>query len=437
MNGPLLQQIEILSLKSIATTYSKPLMVGKDGVNKKGTLTSFRTIHFTEENTFGHGLILDNHTKVKNWGFIADAQNNPGLSKILQTEILEHAKHFSNKEYCINVKPSTEMFFATISDKKNTTIYIESTAVIKNIRGYAGEINVGVFIDKNGFINSVKHIASKETQSYLADIKSAGFYDQFKTVSITNGTQQIDAISGATLTSQAIASTVSELIKVGTPYPISNYAEINEVNSFSVAALLSSTWILHIIVIFLMFFFAMQRWTKKTKKSILILTILAVVYLGFFLNNSFTYISFLHPFIGTSVSSLVGLYALFVLLGAIWGKNTYCKYICPFGNIQKLIIQINPLKTSQKFFLSNKLIKRIRAAITIMLITGILLGLRNWSNFELFPDLFGLSMLSVWFLIAVITIITTIIYPMLWCRLLCPTGSLLDGLSDLVKSKKK
>lgn len=181
----------------------------------------------------------------------------------------------------------------------------------------------------------------------------------------------------------------------------------------------------------------MQRWTKKTKKSILILTILAVVYLGFFLNNSFTYISFLHPFIGTSVSSLVGLYALFVLLGAIWGKNTYCKYICPFGNIQKLIIQINPLKTSQKFFLSNKLIKRIRAAITIMLITGILLGLRNWSNFELFPDLFGLSMLSVWFLIAVITIITTIIYPMLWCRLLCPTGSLLDGLSDLVKSKKK
>lgn len=241
MNGPLLQQIEILSLKSIATTYSKPLMVGKDGVNKKGTLTSFRTIHFTEENTFGHGLILDNHTKVKNWGFIADAQNNPGLSKILQTEILEHAKHFSNKEYCINVKPSTEMFFATISDKKNTTIHIESTAVIKNIRGYAGEINVGVFIDKNGFINSVKHIASKETQSYLADIKSAGFYDQFKTVSITNGTQQIDAISGATLTSQAIASTVFELIKVGTPYPISNYAEINEVTSFSVAALLSST----------------------------------------------------------------------------------------------------------------------------------------------------------------------------------------------------
>ena len=160
-------------------------------------------------------------------------------------------------------------------------------------------------------------------------------------------------------------------------------------------------------------------------------------YIGFFLNNSFTYITFIHPFLGTTVSSFMGLYALMVLLGAIWGKNTYCKYVCPFGNVQRLLIHLNPIKTSRKFFIPNKWVKRIRAALTVILFSGILLGLRSWSNFELFPDLFGLSVLSVWFIVSVVTVLATLIYPMIWCRLLCPTGAILDGISDLISYKKK
>lgn len=435
VNGPLLQIAEVINLETIETKYSIPILVGEDGVDTKSNTTSFNTLHFKEEESFGHGLLLVKKTPNNNWGFIADAKNNPALSKELESKILEHAIQFSDKEADVKVRPSMEMYYATIEGKENT-VYLESTDIIKNIRGYAGEINVGIFIDEDGYIKRVEHIGSKETQSYLSDIKNAGFYDQFKKVSITKGEQQIDAVSGATLTSEAIAKTVAQLITEGTPYPISNYSEIDEVNFFSLEAILNNTWIIHILVIFLMFAFAMQHWIKKSKKTILILSGLSVVYLGFFLNNSFTYISFIHPFVGTSVSSLVGLYSLFVLLGAIWGKNTYCKYVCPFGNIQRLIMKTNPLKTNQKFFISSKWIKRIRAAIAIVLLTGVLLGLRNWSNFELFPDLFGLSVLSVWFVVAVITVLLTMIYPMIWCRLLCPTGSLLDGLSDLVNYKR-
>ncbi|MBL4670004.1 MAG: FMN-binding protein [Flavobacteriales bacterium] len=436
INGPLLQIVEAINLEAVETKYSIPILVGSDGVDSKSNTTSFNTLNFEDEESFGHVLLLVKKTPNNNWGFIADVKNNPGLSEELKTKIYEHAQQFSKKEDVIKTLPSMEMYYATISGK-DKSIYLESTDIIKNIRGYAGEINVGVFIGEDGYIKRVEHIASKETQSYLSDIRNAGFYEQFKNISITKGDQQIDAVSGATLSSEAIANTVSQLISEGTPYPISNYSEIDEVNFFSLSAILNSTWIIHIVVIFLMFAFAMQHWIKKSKKTILILSSLSVIYIGFFLNNSFTYISFIHPFVGTSVSSLVGLYALFVLLGAIWGKNTYCKYVCPFGNIQRLIIQVNPLKTSKKFFISNKWIKRIRAAIAIVLLTGVLLGLRNWSNFELFPDLFGLSVLSVWFVITVITILLTMVYPMIWCRLLCPTGSILDGLSDLVNYKRK
>ncbi len=439
INGPLLQRAEILSIESIETKYSNPVIVGEDGVDKKNEVTSFKKLHFKEEENHGFGLILDKKTPNNHWGFIADVKHSPGLSAELKNKIYEHAKTYAGEEMSVNIYPSMDMYYATIVNPKNnkTIIYLESTAIVKNIRGYGGEINLAVFLSEDGTIERIEHISSHETSSYLSDIKNAGFYEEFKGINITKGKQQIDAVSGATLSTEAMAKTVSALIEKGTPYPISNYAEINEINYFSLDAVLNKIWILHLLVIFLMFVFAIQQWIKKSKRNMMILSVLSLIYIGFFLNNSFTYITFIHPFLGTTVSSFMGLYALMVLLGAIWGKNTYCKYVCPFGNVQRLLIHLNPIKTSRKFFIPNKLVKRIRAALTVILFSGILLGLRSWSNFELFPDLFGLSVLSVWFIVSVVTVLATLIYPMIWCRLLCPTGAILDGISDLISYKKK
>lgn len=436
VNGPLMDTPEIISVEHEESEYGEPVMVGQDGVNKKNNMSSYSTINLDDEEHFGWGLILDKKKEQRTFGMVADASTTPSLSKDVASKVHDHAELYAPEGSKVMLKPSMEMYYAEIHDGDVQFIYMESTEIVHNIRGYAGEIKVGIILDEEGHIQAVKHISSKETASYLADIQNSGFYEQFQQVSITGGEQKVDAVSGATLTSKAITGTVSELVNIGTPYPISNYADIDEVNYFGLSAALSDIWMLHIAVIALMFVFAVQKWIKKTKKSVLVLSILSALYIGFFLNNSFTYISFVHPFIGTSVSSLVGLYSLMVLIGAIWGKNTYCKYVCPFGNVQRIMMKINPYDTKKKFFLSNKWVKRIRAALTVIILTGVLVGLRNWSNYELFPDLFGWSTLSVWSIVAILTILTTIIYPLIWCRLLCPTGSLLDGLSDVVDNKK-
>ena len=436
INGPIMQQIELLNIEHIETKYSKPVIVGTHGVNTK--IKNFNTVGDEEENHLGFGLILDKKKPRPNFGMLANSSNNPSLSQEVASGILKHAKKFSIDSNNVKLLPSIDMYFATIKNEEGDVnqIYIESTEIIKNIRGYAGDINIGVIINKDGSLASVHHISSKETESYLQKIKNAGFYEQFEQVSLLNGRQEVDAVSGATLTTEAISKTVSAIVQKGIPEPIDNYAETNNVVTFSVEALLNKIWILHVVVIFLMLLYGFQKFFKKSKKQVLILCALSVIYIGFFLNNSFTYISFIHPFVGTSVSSLVGLYSLMVLLGAIWGKNTYCKYVCPFGNIQVLLNHISPIK-KQKFFISNKWIKRIRAAIAVILFAGILLGLRSWSNFELFPDLFGLQVASLWFIVSVITVLTTMVYPMIWCRLLCPTGSILDGISDLMNYKRR
>ena len=73
------------------------------------------------------------------------------------------------------------------------------------------------------------------------------------------------------------------------------------------------------------------------------------------MNSSFTYVSFLHPFLGTTVSTFVALYALFTLLGAIWGKNVYCKYVCPFGHAQRLSLQLSKKRFLCKIFYSKQM----------------------------------------------------------------------------------
>lgn len=265
-------------------------------------------------------------------------------------------------------------------------------------------------------------------------IANKGFYQGFNAIPLEKE-HTIDAVSGATLTTEAMAKTASVLVEHYHESLINRVADRN-IASFAVAAENNNWWVLHILLIGLMFSYGIQKKYKKSKRDIQLLSLFSVLYIGFFMNNSFTYVTFLHPFLGTSLSSMVALYALFSLLGAIWGKNLYCKYVCPYGHLQRVSLSMSKNKFSKKFFISNQWIKRIRDGITIVLITGILLGMRSWGNFEVFPDVFGLDFTGIWFGIATLLILVNLRYPFIWCRIACPTGAVLDRISDFSNQKK-
>ncbi len=429
-NGPFNQLQSVVHLEHENTEFSTPKIVGENNQPPK----YFETIAEAETEGFGNGLILDKNKDRESFGLITSSKDDWQQSN-QYNKLLAHSKEFASKNSRqFKLNSAHHIPFVLIDDGK--TIYLESKFLSHEIRGYAGPINCGIMLQQGGKINSVHHISSHETESYLRKIEKHGFYQQFQGKNLSKN-HEIDAVSGATLTTEAIASTSSNLINEILSGPLENYIDLDNLNSFSIKASLSLWWILHIAVIFIMFLFGFQKKIKKSKKMIFILSTASLIYIGFFLNNSFTYISFIHPFVGTSVSSMVGIYALLSLLGAIWGKNIYCKYVCPFGNAQRLLLKVSFKKFRSKFFISNKWISHIRNGIAITLIIGILLGMRNWSNFELFPDLFGLEYKSIWFFIALGIVALNMIYPMIWCRLLCPTGSVLDAISELVEFRFK
>ncbi|MEZ4941726.1 MAG: 4Fe-4S binding protein [Saprospiraceae bacterium] len=433
LNGPLQVAPQVLRQEHAESRFAMPKLVKH---SEGETIRSFRAIRTETDDCFGCGLLLlDKKSERPAFGLLATDASNPGLSKALGAKVLAHSRPFVADSLHLELLPSFDLYYAlsgqTIGSRQ---LYLESTDVVRGIRGYAGPVDIGVVLAEDGRIVSLHHVASEETASYLRMISQAGFYRQFEGLRLSDGPQQVDAVSGATLTSEAIAGTLTALSRKATPFPLSDYLETGDTVFFSVDAVLSRIWIAHAAVIFLLFFYGLQRRWKKSKRGMLVLQLLSVAYIGFFLNNSFTYVSFMHPFIGTSVSALVGLYAFFCLLGAIWGKNTYCKYVCPFGNAQRLLLRISPVKP-KRFFIPDKGLYRLRSGLSVVLIAGVLLGLHSWSNFELFPDLFGLEWLSFWFFAALACVALTVYYPMIWCRLLCPTGSVLDWLSDAVKTR--
>lgn len=430
INGPLQQSEAILTLEHEETEFARPILVNESQQNKE----HFGTVGNFETKGYGNGLVLENEETKKNSNLIENSNEDQVNSMEFTNKLIDHAQKIIGGKGVL--KANSDMYYVLVNKEDEQYIYTESTGIINDIRGYAGSVNIALVVDDEGAIISLHHVSSKETESYLKKIANEGFYNQFIGLKL-HGANRVDAVSGATLTTEAIAKTATKLVEKAMPEPLVTFADVSELKAFEVEAKLTWWWILHISVIFILFVYGIQKKFKKSKQGIIVISIISVVYIGFFLNNSFTFISFLHPFVGTQVSSLVGLYALFTLLGAIWGKNTYCKYVCPFGNAQRLVLQFSPKKMRSKFFIPNQYINKIRLGITMVLMTGVLLGLRSWSNFELFPDLFGLDIKTVWFFIAVITVFFTARYPMIWCRLLCPTGSVLDLITDAVNYKAK
>lgn len=428
LNGPLHIKEVLAHLEVESTKYSESIIVG-DVIEKH----DFNTIGDSEVDGEGWSLLMDKKKQEKTFHLMTSEQEEGVFSEERKELLTNHVKKlFTNGINSTPLLTENGMCLSVVSNESEF-IYLESQHKFNHIRGYGGPIQIGVLITEEGKIKQVQHISSRETESYLSKISNQGFYNRFITIPLEKS-HRIDAVSGATLTTEAIAETTSELIGYYQD-SLEDRVEDRNLASFSVWAENTLWWILHITLIGLLFVYGIQKKYKKTKRDIRLLSFFSVLYIGFFMNNSFTYVTFLHPFLGTSLSSLVALYAFFSLLGAIWGKNLYCKYVCPYGHLQRIGLNLSKNKFSKKFFISNKWIKRIRDGITVILITGILLGMRSWGNFELFPDIFGLDFTSMWFALSILLIVINLRYPFIWCRIACPTGAVLDKISDFSNKK--
>jgi len=430
INGPLQEPAPVFKFEEHVTGFDEPVRVGEERLAPKFALTGA-----VERHLYFH-VMSPRDEPLPNAGIIGDRRSNPGLIQEVADQVMARAiETASGNPDNVTLKVGLDLFYGEERDAagRPVRLYLVNTGLNKNIKGYAGPIDIGVAIDTNGEIRLVEHLYSMETTSYLRDIENNGFYERFEGIPLDGESHVVDAVSGATLTSEAIARSLSDLVSISRDSPLGIYLD-TEPTGFEVDAVLPNTWIVDAALIALLFVIAWSRRLRASAKLSLGFSIVTVVYLGFWLNNSFTYVTFTQPFLGISWSYVLGVYAALVLLGAIWSGNSYCRYVCPYGNVQRLLVRFVPWHG--KLRVSNRMLEVLRWLITLALVGGIAAGLRDWGSYELFPDLFGLEVASSpWFWLSVGIVLVSAYYPMLWCRALCPTGAVLDGVATLCRSR--
>ncbi len=429
VNGPLAERAPVFEFEEHVTGFGEPVRVGDEFIPPK-----FGVVGSSERNPYHHVMAAKEEPRPL-FAIIGDSRTNPGLAAEVAEQVLANGVSHAMNPDGVTLRTALDLYFTEErnADGQVVQLYFENTGLNKYIKGYAGPIDIGMAVGADGLIRSVTHVQSMETTSYLRDIENAGFYEQFQGLPLDDQTYEVDIVSGASLTTEGIARSVSDLVSIARESPLEIYID-TQAAGFETIPVLPSTWMIDAALISLLFVLTFFKFARRSTKLSLAFGLVTIAYLGFWHNNSFTYATFTQPFLGITWSYILGIYAALVLLSAIWDANSYCRYICPYGNVQRVLMRLIPWHGKLK--VSNRMLDLLRWAITITLVIGIFTGLRDWASYELFPDLFGLEIMdSPWFWLSLGLVLVSAYYPMLWCRMLCPTGAVLDGIAFVARSK--
>lgn len=391
------------------------------GANFSNTIAGkYGSIEINETETHGYGYIKSRQKEKRGFGLI-EFENKLSDSAFVNSLKLK----FITDD--IKVYNNSGILYALINGNQ---IYIENRG-ISEVNGFNGKIDLAIVVNTEGVVDSVIYLSSEETPSYINKIIKTGYFNQYSNLQ-TSGQHTIDAVAGATITSVAMAKAVNEIFALSQHKILNDYLTGNFSN-FNVVAELNKIWIVNLILLIVVFgLLSFKKFRKK--KIFIIISIFTVVWLGFYLNSSFTYLLFIKPFTTTSLSFFTIVYILLTLGSTVWFKNTYCKYICPFGNAQRLMFKISPFK-KQKAIFKNRHLKIARYVVSIFIVVGYLSGFEILSEYELFPYLFSINIFSVLFGVSVLILLVSMRIPNLWCRALCPTGCILDTVSDISENR--
>ncbi len=301
-------------------------------------------------------------------------------------------------------------------------VFYSRAAGIK-VNGYGGPLNLLIAMDKNGKILNVDLRDNYETPAYIAKLHD--FFLKFRNI-FPDQVQRIDTVAGATISSTAIKKSVYlSARKAG-----SEVLGIKGRNE----KLVSIPW--KILIGMLTFFLIMIIFTRRKR---IVTEIASILIVGFWLNLPLS-IDQIFKFLELNLPDLVsGIGVIIIFLVAVipslFGRNIYCKHICPFGAIQRLTAQISPvvISPSVKLKRTGTIIRNVILLLLFFAHFG--LNIRGLGEFEPYTTFFTLQLSGAFLLYVIFILLVSFFYPMFWCSYLCPTGAFLDNIK--MKSKTK
>lgn len=296
-----------------------------------------------------------------------------------------------------------------------------TSSVPPQITAYRGEIDLLVGIDREGRVASVQLLDHEESPDYVDRIVASGLLDAFVGRSVKEDAQ-VEAITGATITSQAMIDDVASAHE--------RVMAMLAGEEFEGPSPRTSIPWLPSVAVLLVLALALMRLRRPRDRILRVVTMIAAVgVVGVWFNSPIT-IGDLVDLRNGDLPSLAALplllLLLFALIATLVRGNLYCCFVCPFGALQEGAAAVGAPKCAP----SDRALRALRWLRWIVAIAAIYaiaaLGSSAFRTIEPFALLFSRWPGVTTIVQSAVILALALFVRRIWCRFFCPTGLVLD-----------
>ena len=306
-------------------------------------------------------------------------------------------------------------------------------AAVGSAPGYGGPIDVLVGVDPQGEIVGVKVVAQRETPGFYRRLDQENFLNQYQGAQVRQPLQlgqDIDAVSGATLSSSGVATSIRRAVRsiaqdaLKTPLPPEQQPVQFGWPEIILILLYAAGYFGHKL--------NNSRWKRRIRWSTLIV---GMIFVGFVYTAPFTIAQVTALLSGFWPDWHTNLYWYLLIGGILFvttaqSKNPYCSWFCPFGAYQECLAAITGAKSYRPRNLSSALNWVQRGLALTAILLGLALRRPGAATYEPFATLFDLSGTGLqWILLVLVTLASLIIYRP-FCGYLCPLEPVVEYIGE-------
>lgn len=297
---------------------------------------------------------------------------------------------------------------------------IETTPFTKDIIGFAGPVPILMAITDEDRVLGIQLMENEESPGFVEEIAEAGFFNSWDNKTVGEATTlEVEAVSGASMTSGAVKSNVKKALELYRQQE----SEAEKTDYLRLGKNIAG------FLVLLLAFISMfpVKGLKKYRWALLLASVLILgFWSGYFLSFALLFGWLINGLPWSGRILLLVMAALAFIIPLFWGKAYYCAYVCPFGAAQELAGKIR----KKKIVPAGKVrvvLKYLRFFYFIGVLLVLLWGLKvDVTQFEPLSA-FMFQAAGKWVLaFAVVILILSLFLSRPWCNYLCLTGQFLE-----------
>jgi predicted membrane-bound spermidine synthase/Na+-translocating ferredoxin:NAD+ oxidoreductase RnfG subunit len=327
-----------------------------------------------------------------------------------------------------NGKPIT-YFIVTAEGEENRYIFY-TDELVNDVAGYGGPIDMAVMIDKTGVLHGFIITTSHETPLYLQSVMNKLPQEILGRNIVGEDINNIsDAITGATVTGEAISRTLSRAADEFSRVVPLLVTEGGEKQAFRWKELLPGGIFLLFVIAALIIRKRPSLWVRR----IFLLLIIVVSGILFNIQYSTDHMFNLTRFIVRPVFTGALFFIIAAPILAVLFGNIYCGYLCPFGALQELVGELRPVTLKSDPDKQTHRYTRYIKYVMLFLIVVIFSLTLNPSFLSIDPliNVFSIQKEVIGLIILCGLLALSFFFRRFFCRNLCPTGALLSLLGRI------